>query len=363
MLATKRSIGIADDPQIYAEAILNVCRLYIESPLRCVSGVTGSDLKKRIREIMTGKIGGNLTFAKKAALAVSGIAVIAMPIAFGLTNAAPSRAQSREQGASAIPSEYRYEVASIKPDKSDKTKFMRVFPDGYTAIDYTLLWVIKGAYGIYLDDQFSGVPNWLISEEYDVEAKMDSSTADELKKLSSDDLTLARRHMLQALLADRLKLAIHRESKDLPVYFLVLAKSGSKLHEARPGDTYPNGIKLPDGRLGGRGVIVRSADGGFTGQGIPIAGLAEFFSLQLGRPIVDKTGLTGKYDFTLRWAPDESQALPGGAPNGQTPVAAPDPNGSPLFTAISEQLGLKLESGKGPVEVIVIDHVERPSGN
>lgn len=99
------------------------------------------------------------------------------------------------------------------------------------------------------------------------------------------------------------------------------------------------------------------------GQETPIANLATELSTQLGRMVLDRTGLTGKYDFVLKWTPDDSQAPSGSNLNGQPAPIAADPGGPVLFTAIQEQLGLKLEPGKGPVEVIVIDHIERPSGN
>jgi uncharacterized protein (TIGR03435 family) len=170
--------------------------------------------------------------------------------------------------------------------------------------------------------------------------------------------------MLQALLADRFKLSIHRETKELPVYALVAAKNGPKLQEAKADATYPNGIKGPDGVA--RGGMMRIGGGEVTGQGLPIANLTRMLSQQLGRTVIDKTGLTGKYDFTLQWTPDESQGPmfkgADGAPPGGNP-APPESSGPSLFTAIQEQLGLKLESQKGPVEIIVIDHVEKPSQN
>jgi uncharacterized protein (TIGR03435 family) len=168
--------------------------------------------------------------------------------------------------------------------------------------------------------------------------------------------------MLQALLAERLNLQVHRETKELPIYALVIAKNGPKFQEGKLGDTYPNGFKGLNGAPVGAGMM-RMGAGEWTGQGIPIANLVGSLSRRLGRTVVDKTGLTGKYDFTLRWTPDDnpvSPKEPGGAPDA---AALPDSSGPSIFTALQEQLGLKLESQKGPVETIVIDHVERPSQN
>jgi uncharacterized protein (TIGR03435 family) len=211
--------------------------------------------------------------------------------------------------------------------------------------------ILRAACGISLgaeDSRISGGPNWLHSERYDVDAKIDSSVVDELKKLSPDQRTLALQHMLRVLLADRCNLTIHRESKDLPIYTLVIAKSGTKLHEANPGETGSSSYA-------GQSII---------GHARPLSSLARMLSVSLGRPVLDKTGLPGTYDFKLVWAPDDSQtqAFSASAPNDR-PAPQTDSNPSSIFTAIQEQLGLKLVSGKGPIEIVVIDHVERPSAD
>jgi uncharacterized protein (TIGR03435 family) len=174
---------------------------------------------------------------------------------------------------------------------------------------------------------------------------------------------------MQALLADRLKLKLSHDSKELPVYALVVAKNGPKLQEAKPGDTYPNGIKAPDGKPAGGAGMMRMGPGQLTGQGLPMESLAQLLSEQLGRTVLDKTGLKGKYDFTMTWTPDPNEGMmrmgpgpgPGGPPNND--AALPDSSGPSLFTAIQEQLGLKLDSTKGPVDILVVDHVEKPSEN
>lgn len=195
---------------------------------------------------------------------------------------------------------------------------------------------------------------------------MDPEVADALKKLSDDDRLIVRQHMLQALLADRFGLVFHRETRELPIYTLIIAKNGPKLHEATPGDTYPNGIKLQNGAPGAGVWTMRTVAGGsylINAQAIALSSLLPSLAYPLGRPIVDKTGLTGKYDFTLTYSLDQSESPTASAPNGQPALAAADPTAPSLFTALQEQLGLKLESGKGPIEIIVIDHIERPSGN
>jgi len=141
----------------------------------------------------------------------------------------------------------------------------------------------------------------------------------------------------------------------------VIAKNGPKLQESKPGDTYPNGFKGPDGHEGMHGLLF-TGKGQLTGQGVPIAILTQVLSEQLGRTVLDKTGLMGEYDFTLRWMPDVSQTPPVGQQETDS-TPSHESSGPSMFTAIQDQLGLRLESKKGPVEVLVIDHVERPSEN
>ena len=243
---------------------------------------------------------------------------------------------------------------------------LKFSPNGFDGTNVTLQVLVKDAYGVE-DNQISGGPSWFNSDRYDINAKMDSGTADALHKLNEDQGRLERQQMLQALLGDRFKLTVRHETKELSVYALIAAKSGPKLHEAKPGDTYPNGIKGLDGVAVGRPGFMLRGRGWITGQGLPMTALAELLTKQLGRPVVDKTGLTGIYDFKLQWTPDESQSamFKGAEPGPQTPAStsSPDSSGPSVFTAIQEQLGLRLESQKGLVEALVIDHVEKPSDN
>jgi uncharacterized protein (TIGR03435 family) len=356
-------LASGSERHVYAESILKTCEFCVESPLACLSGVTGADLKKRILRIMTEHHGRKLDFSRKLMLSLAGLLAVATPVLIGVLHATQGRAQAQSPNTS---HSFEYEVASIKPNKSG-TNMVRLMlsPDGLSATNGTLQMLIHVAYGAE-DNQISGGPSWLNSDHYDMEAKMDSATADALHKLSEDQGRLERQRMLQALLADRFKLTIHRETKELPVYMLVIAKNGPKIQEAKPGDTYPNGFKGPDGRAGA-GMFFMDGRGSVTGQGIPIENLARLLSQQLGRKVEDKTALTGKYDFTLKWTPDESQGAmfkgPGPGPQGAASPPPPDASGPSIFTALQEQLGLKLESQKGPVEILVIDHAEQPSGN
>jgi uncharacterized protein (TIGR03435 family) len=237
-------------------------------------------------------------------------------------------------------------------------------PDGLSATNCPLQLLIRSAYQLE-DNQVSGAPAWLTSERYDIEAKMESSVVERIRRLSDDERRATRERMLQALLAERFKLAVHRETKELPEYALVIAKSGPKVQEAKPGETYPNGIKGPDGIA--RAGFMRMGRGDLTAQGLSMSTVVRLLSQQLGRTVLDKTGLTGIYNFTLKWTPDESQDGPFRGPEPGQPGSGSSPSsdfsGPSIFTAIQEQLGLKLEPQKGPVEVLVIDHVEKPSEN
>ena len=338
-------------PEVYAESILKTCEFCVASPLACVSGVTGADLKKRIVRIMTERAASGLDFNRKLLLIAAGLIAVTTPILFGLLNATPTRAES--QAGSTATKLPVFEVASIKANKSGEPN-VRLFltPNGFSATNAPLGEVIRLAYQVQ-EFQMSGGPPWIDSERYDIEAKVDSSATEQLGQLDQDQ----RRFMLRPLLEDRFQLRVHQETKELPIYALVIAKNGPKLHEAKPNDTYPNGIKDPDGV--GRPGLMRMGPGGLTTQGLPMATIVKLLSQQLGRTIVDKTGLMGNYDVKLRWTPDNGPASTMGPDSKPTP----DTSGPSIFTAIQEQLGLKLESQKGPVEVLVIDRVARPSEN
>lgn len=271
------------------------------------------------------------------------------------------------RSASPAPIEYKYEVVSVKPSNPANSgkpgTGTLISPDGYTAKNTSILALLHYAFGITNNEQLAGWPNWISSEQYDLDARMDASVADALQKLSKDERTPARQHMLQALLMDRFKLAFHRETRELSVYSLVIAKNGSKIKEAKPGDTYPNGFKDDAGHAFIGGVTMSATAEGvtMTGQATQIDYFVRMLSQEVKRIVINKTGLTGNFDFTIQFMPEQRaiQTTPGGA----SPLPASDPGGVSIFTALQEQLGLKLESGKAPIEVIVIDHVERPSGN
>jgi uncharacterized protein (TIGR03435 family) len=193
--------------------------------------------------------------------------------------------------------------------------------------------------------QILGGPDWLDSTMFDIDARSDPAVDAQLHALSSDDAAQQKRLMVQALLADRFALIAHNETRQLPVFALVLAKGGAKFS---PSDVNGTSIGTSTGTAGSR-IHVQGSDD-------TLGLLARELAQQLGRVVLNQTGLTGRYDLTLRWTPDDRPApMLNGAPD---PSAPPD-----LFTAIQEQLGLKLEPAKGPVQTLVIDHIEKPSEN
>jgi uncharacterized protein (TIGR03435 family) len=240
-----------------------------------------------------------------------------------------------------------FDAVSIKPNKSGAgPPTLHFTGDGVSIENASLLMIIRAAYGMFnsLDDKFIGIPDWAKVEKFDIEAKVNGADARVFQKLNFDN----RQLMVQAMLTDRFKLRSHHEIREQPVYDLVIAKNGPKLREAKPAEGSDPG-----------GTMERKP-GQMTAKNVVVSQLVTALTQTLGRTVVDKTeGLKGKYDFMLTWSPDEAGAS---APSDDNP-APPDPTGPSIFTAIQEQLGLKLEPTKGPVECLVIDHLEQPSEN
>lgn len=301
---------------------------------------------------------------RKPWLMLAGFLCMETFVPFRLVHATQDRAQTQTQNM-AEP-ESVFEVVSIKQNKNSSGMIrLGLWGERFLATGMTLQGLLQEAFGIE-DDQLLGGPRWLKSESYDIEARVDATVKDKMQRLSYDQRQVKGRQMLQTVLADRFKLAFHWETKVLPVYALVPVKKGSQINQAKPGDTYPNGIKDLEGQ--GHADIIRFGRGLLIGQGVSITVLVRMLSQQqLGRHVLDKSGLTSKYDFTLQWTPDVTQgarlkALDGGEQPADS-AASPETSGPSLFTAIQEQLGLKLQPEKDPVPILIIDHVERPSEN
>jgi len=210
------------------------------------------------------------------------------------------------------------------------------------------------AYGVQ-DYQLTGDPSWIGSEHYDIEAKADGNVS--VQKMEGP--------MLQALLAERFKMTLHRETRQLPVYELAVA-NGARLQLSKEGSCTPYSADAPPpaatpgqprptfcGLRIGTEELNRTLDGKGVTMAALAANLSRTYNSMLGRNVIDATGLTGEFDIHLKWAIDDLSH----------PTAGPDPTGPSIFTALQEQLGLKLKSTKGPVEVLVLDHIEKPSAN
>jgi bla regulator protein blaR1 len=358
-------VRLGNEPRVYAEGILNVCRLYAEPTLACVSGVTGADLKKRIAAIMDNRAVVPLNFAKRAALAVSAATVLTVPAIVGIMNA-PARSQS--MGAPAP----KFEVASIKQCKEETGRRQggEESSPGRLSIGCLVLagedntGLIQRAYVRYAGGHtnpmgilaIKGGPEWIRSEMYEINARAEGHPS----------IAMMEGPMLQGLLEDRFKLKIHRETREGPVYELTLAKGGAKLKPFQEGScvqmpwTFPL-PELPAGQRYCKAIILMRPPG-VNAEGSTPGEFSKLLNLFLDRPVIDKTGIAGRFDIQLKFSPNESTpGLHGPEPEG--PGAASDPTGPTIFTAIQEQLGLKLTPAKGPIEFLMIDHVERPSEN
>jgi uncharacterized protein (TIGR03435 family) len=448
-------LGSGSEAQLYAEGILNVCKFYVGPAMACLSGVTGSDLKRRIVRIMTEQVTRQLDFSRKLLLSLAGTAAVALPMVFGLVHISQVRAQSAtanpaqdiadtwqgtlhggrdlrivfkiskaegggykalnysiDQSGDPIPvtkitlegttvkmsvtmiggtyegklsadgktitgnwnqgtplplnltratpetewtippptpklapmdanANPSFEVATIKPSKPDEPgKAFLVRGNRFTTVNTTLSELMSFAYGVH-PKQVIGAPDWAATAKFDIDAKPDGEGAPSDKQWKA---------MLQKLIVERYKLTFHHEKKELSVYVLTAAKTGQKMTKSE-GD--PNGLPglFFHGRLGD--LHVNNAN------------MADFAGLLqqavLDRPVLDQTGITGRWDFTLDWTPDDSQF------NGMGVKIPPPTDGAnqppALYTAIQEQIGLKLDATKAPADVMIIDHVEKPSEN
>ena len=226
--------------------------------------------------------------------------------------------------------QYEYAVATVKPDKSEGVQsYWRNTIDGFSAITPPIGFIMS-AYDVHTPEQIVGLPAWAGSEAFAIEAKMDGDTVAALAKLQPQEQWQQRQKMLQALLADRFALKVHRTTKELPIYVLTVVDAGK--------------LKKSVSETGGSSTY----SGKFTARGISIDSLAMNLSNTVGRTVVNQTGLAGTYDLTLEWAPEGADAS--------------DPRPS-IFTALEEQMGLKLKPARGPVDAIVVDAIKRPSQN
>lgn len=380
--------------EVYAESILKVCEFCVGSPLACVAGVTGSDLKKRMVHIMSDHIGRKLDFTRKLLIATAAVLAIAIPVIFGVFEATPSQAQSADaatspsvQSFSITPSQSATPELPHAPNAPHMLKMM-LGPDAFFAADVTMATLIQEAYGIQAN-QLAGGPEWLNTDRFDAQGKIDNSPTAGLSP-SPERFKSAVQPILRAGLAEKTKLAVHTETRDLPTYKLVVADGGSKLQPASP-----DGAAVGPGVVGMRRMTVQKGSAGqvvgLAAQGISVSDFASQLARQLGAPVIDQTNLKGNYNFDLQWAAEQAekraaeQAENRGAEQGDQQAAEQaeklaaeqreqqtenggllNGNGetaSSISAALEQQLGLKLVPQTQLMPVVVIDHIEKPAGN
>lgn len=344
-----------NDPQAYAMGIVTVCKLYLKTPLPCASGVTGSDLKRRVERIMRNRAAEKMSIGGRLLLAAAGAAAVAAPVMVGMIHAPAMRAQEPAKpvpqlvATSSLPA---FEVASIRPSAPDSSLRVDFAPGGKLYItNATLRFLIKIAYDIG-DDQLASGPGWVGSKRFDLAATPDRPVGGDPQNMAPDQILAFHkptRLRLQRLLADRFQLELRRESTAMPIFALVIAKGGPK----KVTPTKGSGDPRLNGKIG-NGIL--------NAVGVDMNTLAHLLSEgQTGRPVVDMTGLQGKFDFHLEWAPDANlnPLQPGNAAN-QQPA---DVGGVSIFTAVQQQLGLKLEARTAAADRLRVVRAELPSAN
>jgi len=273
---------------------------------------------------------------------------VAAPLAIGVLNGSFVEAQSQIV---AVPESLKIEVASIKPNNSnDPGPVFRPYSGGFSVVGIAASLLVEMAYGIQ-HFQISGAPGWVDSQRFDIIAKLEGVTG----MVPPARMAPA----LQSLLADRFRLKVHREVKEGSTFALLVASGGAKLQTAA-------------------GLRPTGASAGYLSGSMDLATLSNWLTWRLERPVLNETGLAGVYDIELIWTLDAADMTarllpppmpPPPPPSGGMPrlpnrmPPPPNPSGPSIFTALQEQLGLKLESRKGPVDELVFDHIEQPTQN
>ena len=317
-------VRTAADPQIYAEGILTVCRFFLESPAPCVSGITGANLKRRIAEIVSGRVAHRLTIPKRLLLAAAAIGAIALPVAIGILHA---------QTAAPL----KFEVASVKAVDQPWLETRPTRSGGRVSWSTDLQYVVGYAYKMQPFRISGPVPGSRNIYRFDV--KTDPAATDDQIRL-----------MFQSLLADRFHMVSHLETKEAEGYALSVAKGGPKIKEAKaedPPPPLPEWVRNAD-IASFEGKIFATGPGGnvtaITGRRVSIFQFCEMLQRLLETMVWDQTGMTGNYYFALRYEREGAPAV--------TDLPT-------LFEVVQHDLGLKLEKHKGPVEMLVVDSIEK----
>lgn len=345
-LACDQAVLGQSQPEDYAEGILNVCKLYSSSPLDCVAGITGADLRARVELILRNQRPRELGKARRLALGGAVLAAIGGPAVVGfLTGPAAFAQQGNSFVGLATSAEKKFEVATIKPSDPGSTYFNRGAPQngGITIINTSLRAIIILAFRT-TRDFVSGGPDWIGDTNYDIVGKGPDP------KATSPEVW----EMMRSLLIDRLHLKYHTENRQMAVFALTIAPRGLKLTLGE------NGRCAADIKAGKTCSDIQPRTYWAIMHNMPIGALIQIIGNRAGLPIVDKTGLTGRYDANISWVPDNVKF--GDLDLSQTPAEF-RPQDVNIFDALEQQAGLKLVPERASLPVVVIDSVSRPDPN
>jgi bla regulator protein blaR1 len=356
------------DAEAYAGAILKVCQYYLSPPVTSVAGITGSNLRKRVEDIMKQRTGENLDWVRKLLLVAVGASVIAVPILIGLINVTPVSAWSQSEP------RFAFEAASVKlhkaGDSGGPVPGVQYLPGGrFTAGNMPIAILVMEAYSTSLmrpgADLEKKIDPRIQRDRYDVEAVAEKSAIPGGASATVRNETL--KLMLRTLLADRFKLMVHRELKDGPVYALEVSKGGPKLKKAAIQENNCGDRSTNMGDASACHVLVGGFLQGMQGQAVNMADLAKGLTGFSDRPVIDKTGLKDLYSIQIEgWAdirnvPRPQRPAETGAQRAED-LLRDDPSRPTLF-AVLDKLGLKLEPQTATVETLYVDYFERPSEN
>lgn len=351
------AVAVCGDAAGYAAALAEL-EAWRSGEMSLAAAATGGSLLHRVRRILRVEVSDD---SRTSAVTI-GLVALAVVGAVGINLMAQSPAAQTA----------KFEVASVRPNSSGDNKMMsQILPGGrYNAINIPPRLLIMNSYGLQ-EQQLVGAPPWISSERFDVVAKAEGDLGPPVSRDGPSRLQL----MIRALLEERFKLKVHREPREVPIYSLVLARPDGRLGNGLTVSTVDCEALVAARRSGGAPPDVpkpgerpqcgaRVGFGELTAGGQPLQELVSLLSATVGRSVVDRTGLTGRYDIALRWTPDRVLQRAAGTASSE-PIRVNgveiDPNGPSIFTAVQEQLGLKLESERGTVEALVIDHIERPT--
>ncbi len=317
-------LDLGSEPAVYAESILKACKFYVESPLPCVAGVNGSNLKKRIVHIMSYKHATTVSTSRKLVLSSLAIAATAAPVLLGMSSSPRAMAQASSSSISSGP----LRITAIARNSSGGLTLFKHTAEGTSISNATVATMIEMAYSVK-SGQLTGAPSWVDQDRFDI-AYTGGESSNSAKSLVSNEA-------LKEVLAQQFHLVIHQETKPGPMFALVVGSGGTKFSTATPpnlpGTNEPI-LQMRVSKKDGQGQIAITGGPG---------GVADTLSAQVGRPIIDRTGLTGIYSINFHWA---------------TAASAESISGD-----LQQQLGLALVPQEGPVETTFIDSVTVPTGS